>query len=84
MKAPLLAKATWGITHFATAIPTNAVMTALDATYLAIKTPFSILKTYENCDISIFKWNLEAYIWKRSQSYLVKRKWFVARTRDSW
>ena len=85
MKAPLLAKATWGITHFATAIPTNAVMTALDATYSAIKTPFSILKNIWKTVIYPFSnetWkptfgkDLKAIWWKE--------KWFVARTRDSW
>ncbi len=85
MKAPLLAKATWGITHFATAIPTNAVMTALDATYSAIKTPFSILKNIWKTVIYPFTnetWkptfgkDLKAIWWKE--------KWFVARTRDSW
>jgi hypothetical protein len=85
MKAPLLAKATWGITHFATAIPTNAVMTVLDATYSGIKTPFSILKNIWKTVIYPFTnetWkptfgkDLKAIWWKE--------KWFAARTRDSW
>ncbi|HPC34826.1 MAG TPA: hypothetical protein PLP73_04100, partial [Candidatus Absconditabacterales bacterium] len=85
MKAPLLAKATGGITHFATAIPTNAVMTALDAAYSGIKTPFSILKNIGKTVIYPFTnetW--KPTFGKDLKAIWGKEKGFAARTRDSW
>lgn len=84
-EAPLLAKATWWLTHFATAIPTTAVMTTLDASYSAVKTPRSILKNIWKSILypfstkswkPKFKQDLKDIWWKE--------KWFAARTKNSW
>ncbi len=84
-KAPLLAKATGGITHFATAIPANAIMTTLDATYSAVKTPFSILKNTGKTLLYPFT----SKTWKPTfgkdlKEIWWKEKWFAARTSNSW
>lgn len=83
-QAPLLAKATWWIAHFATAIPANAIMTALDWSYSAIKTPFSILKNIWKTVIYPFT----TKTWKPTfgkdlKDIWGKEKWFAARTKRS-
>ncbi|MCK9467011.1 MAG: hypothetical protein M0P94_01670 [Candidatus Absconditabacterales bacterium] len=84
-EAPLLAKATGGLTHFATAIPTTAVMTTLDASYSAVKTPRSILK---NIGKSIL-YPFSTKSWKPKFKQDLKDIWgkekgFAARTKNSW
>jgi len=84
-QTPLLAKATGWVAHFATAIPANAIMTTLDATYSAVQTPFSILK-------NIWKTVLYPFTtktWKPTFGKDLKEiwwndKWFAARTKNSW
>lgn len=84
-QAPLLAKATGWIAHFATAIPANAIMTTLDGTYSAVKTPFSILKNIWKTVIYPFT----TKTWKPTfgkdlKEIWWKENWFTARTRNSW